>query len=272
VESWWINGEPADCVSAADRGLSYGDGLFETMACLNGRVRHFDQHWARLSAGCEQLGIACPERALIESEIAAGVLQHPCVLKLLLTRGSGRRGYAPDKRAQPTRIMGRFSWPDFPQRCYEQGARIGLVDMRLGINPALAGLKHLNRLEQVLGARQRQEQGWDEGLMLDTTDQLIGGTMSNLFVVQDERLLTPELTGCGIRGVMRNRVLAAASGLGLAARETVLGLDDLLRADEVFLSNALIGLWPVASFADRRWTPGPITGRLGHQVTSGSPL
>ncbi len=91
-------------------------------------------------------------------------------------------------------------------------------------------------------------------------------------MVQDERLLTPELTGCGIRGVMRNRVLAAASGLGLAARETVLGLEDLLRADEVFLSNALIGLWPVASFADRRWTPGPITGRLGRQVTSGSPL
>ncbi len=272
MDRWWINGAPTDCVAAADRGLAYGDGLFETMAWLDGRVRHFDQHWARLAAGCERLGISCPARALIESEIAAAAMPRHGVIKLLLTGGSGRRGYAPDKGALPTRVMGWFSWPDFPQRCYEQGARVGLVDIRLGINPALAGLKHLNRLEQVLGARQRQQQGWDEGLMLDTTDQLIGGTMSNLFVVQDERLLTPELTGCGIRGVMRNRVLAAASGLGLAARETVLGLEDLLRADEVFLSNALIGLWPVASFADRRWTPGPITRRLGRQVTSGSPL
>ena len=268
MDRWWINGKPAESVSVADRGLAYGDGLFETMACIDGRVRHFEQHWARLAAGCERLGIACPGRELIEAELGAGpTVQGRCVIKLLLTRGSARRGYTPDPAAVPTRIMGRFSWPNYPQRCYERGARVGLVDIRLGINPALAGVKHLNRLEQVLGARQRQQAGWDEGLMLDTTDHLIGGTMSNVFMVQDERLLTPALTGCGIRGVMRNRVLAAASGLGLVTREAALGLEDLLQADEVFLSNALIGLWPVASFADRRWTPGPITRRLGHQVT-----
>ena len=141
------------------------------------------------------------------------------------------------------------------------------METRLGINPALGGLKHLNRLEQVLGARERTFAGWDEGLMLDAAGRVIGGTMSNLFLVRSDRLTTPDVATCGVAGVMRGRVKAAAADLGLQVTEEALTPDLLGTADELFLTNALLGVWPVAHLADRRWTPGPITRRLMDQVT-----
>ncbi len=203
----------------------------------------------------------------MQDEIAAVADRPRCAIKLIVTRGGGVRGYAPDPAADATRVVASFDWPAYPARNAAEGVRIGIAQTRLAINPQLAGLKHLNRLEQVLGARERHRQGWEEALMLDTRDRLIGGTMSILFLVQGNRLLTPGLRGSGVRGVMRERVLAAAPALGLQAVEGAVSVDDLEQADELYLSNALIGIWPVAAWAERNWLPGPVTRRLMDQVT-----
>ena len=265
--TWLVNGRVTESLPVTDRGVAYGDGLFETMAWHDGQVRHFDQHWARLSLGCERLAIPRPDQHLVLQEIAQVASGTQCVIKLLLTRGAGDRGYSPDPASTPTRIVAGLSWPSYPEHCAEHGVRMGVVTTRLGVNPALAGLKTLNRLEQVLGARERQQQGWDEGLMLDVTERVIGGTMSNVFLVCGDELVTPSLEGCGVAGVMRHQVLAAAPALGLTVREEGIRMPRLLSADELFLTNALFGVWPVASLDDARWRPGPVTRAVKDQVT-----
>ena len=263
---WLVNGELSDKIAAADRGLAYGDGVFETMAWLDGQVRAFAHHWERLNAGCNRLGIAAPDRAVLESEIVRVANAERCVIKIIVSRGASGRGYGPDPGGVPTRVVAGLAWPAYPQRCWTDGVTVGIAQTRLAMNPALAGIKHLNRLEQVLGARERQRHGWDEAVMLDYQNHVIGGTMSNIFLVLDGELRTPGLQDSGIRGVTRTRILAAARRMGVASAEATIDMNNVLAAEEVFLSNALIGIWPVARVAERIWQPGPVTRMLMEQV------
>jgi 4-amino-4-deoxychorismate lyase len=264
---WLVNGEPGDSVAIGDRGLAYGDGLFETMAWVDGQVRGFDRHWHRLASGCTVLGIPLPDEACVKSEIQRVASASPCVVKLLVTRGESGRGYAPDPAGRATRMVGSFPWPRYPERCRVQGVTVGVANTRLAVNPQLAGLKHLNRLEQVMGARERQANSWDEALMLDYRGHVIGGTMSNLFGIINGTLTTPCLADSGIRGVMREGVLAAAARNGIPTASAQMNLETLAGAEELFLTNALIGVWPVAALADRRWQPGQVTRLLMEKVT-----
>jgi 4-amino-4-deoxychorismate lyase len=255
-----INGVAADCIDVSDRGLLYGDGLFETMAVRNGRVTSWPRHMARLLAGCERLGIPAVDTVQLAQE-SAGLLAGAVrgVLKIIVTRGSGGRGYRVPEAVAPRRILQLHPWPDFPSTAGEAGVAVRLCTMRLSHNPRLAGIKHLNRLEQVLARQEWDDPRIPEGLMMDVDEHLVEGTMSNLFLVREEMLLTPDLRRCGVAGIMRSIVLDLAERLALSARIQPLDITDLQAADEVFLCNSLFGIWPVSAVDGRRYRRGAIT-------------
>lgn len=262
-----IDGKDSDQIAADDRGLLYGDGLFETLAVHSGEPQLWTRHMARLARGCVRLGIEPPSVDLLQVEaraLCAGSAR--AVLKIIVTRGSGGRGYRPPAPALPRRILSLHPWPDHPAHWSQQGVSVRLCDTPLGANPRLAGLKHLNRLEQVLARAEWDDPDIAEGLMLDAAGGLIEGTMSNLFLVRDGRLRTPALERCGVAGVMRARVLELAAQGGIASEVSELGLTDLQGADEVFVCNSVIGIWPVRRVQSMEFTPGPVT-RFLQQAT-----
>ena len=259
---WLVNGR-ATGVDPADRGLAYGDGLFETMAAKDGRIRWLDLHFDRLTEGCARLGLPAPDLDEIRREIGTHCpAEGFAAVKLIYTRGAGARGYRPPKEPKPTRILGISAWPDYPKSNYSRGIELQTLRMRLGENPELAGLKHLCRLEQVLAQRELERVGAQEGLLLDTGGRVVSGTSSNVFAVLGAKLLTPALTRCGVRGVMRRAVLARAADVGLDAEERDIDPAELESANEIFVTNALFGIWPVARLDDLRLTPGAKTRAL----------
>lgn len=241
-----IDGVEADHVSVTDRGLQYGDGLFETVAVRNGCLRLWRAHFQRLTIGARRLGIPCPSQALLFDDCQRLINgTSPVVLKIVLTRGSGGRGYRPPEDPRPTRIVSVHPWPDYPSDWAEQGVAVTFCRTPLGENPALAGLKHLNRLEQVLARAEWRDPQIAEGIMLDGRGRVIGGTMSNLFLVRSGHLYTPKLDTCGIAGTVRALVLREAGTRGIEVVQTDVVSADLADADGLFLTNALIGVWPV---------------------------
>lgn len=233
-------------LSALDRGLAYGDGLFETMAVVEGEPVLWDAHLARLTAGCARLGIPAPDPQQLAGEAARLCHGHPrAVLKLVYTRGSGGRGYAPPAPAAPVRILSVHPWPTVSGHAGREGVRVRVCQTRLARQPALAGMKHLNRLEQVLARQEWNDPDIAEGVMCDTHGQVIEGVMSNLFVVKDGQLWTPDLSECGVAGIMRAYLLARCSSRGVSATIAPMSLASLHDADEVLLCNSVIGIWPV---------------------------
>ena len=263
-----LNGERRDDLPIADRGLQYGDGLFETVAVISGKPQHWLAHLKRLESGCTRLGIPFPGSAILDEEfrrIASSTIAGRWVLKIVITRGSGGRGYRPPVPAQPTRILCQYPWPDYPDDLADHGVRVRACATRLGINPALAGIKHLNRLEQVMARREWDDAGIAEGLMLDVEGHLIAGTMSNLFLIAQGRVCTPDVTQAGIAGIMRGQVVEACHQLNLPVEMGIYAEPDLMRADEVFLTNSLIGIWPVIEITGtdgRKIKPGSVTRAL----------
>lgn len=255
-----INGRPGDTLAAGDRGLHYGDGLFETLAVRGGACEFWDRHLQRLRRGCERLRIPMPDTELLIQESHRLTQEQPrAVLKILITRGSGGRGYRVPEQVQPTRILRLTEWPEHPAANAETGVRLRLCAQRLGGNPSLAGLKHLNRLEQVLARMEWDDPAIAEGVMLDQAGQVIEGTFTNVFMAKQGRLLTPRLDQCGVAGVMRGVVMDLARAAGIDCEERALPLDELFAADEIFLTNSLIGIWPVREFEHWRKSPGTLT-------------
>jgi len=255
----WINGVEQLDITVADRGLQYGDGLFETLAVFDGQCPRFQDHYQRLRAGCDRLGIPLPDETLLLQEVAqAAKGQDKAVIKLILTSGVGGRGYTRPVNPQVTRIVMLHAWPDYPLAYWQNGIAMMLCQTRLGCNPALAGIKHLNRLEQVLARNEWQGNDYAEGLMCDTDGNVIEGTMSNVYLVRDNTLYTPTTDHSGVAGVMRHWILDNAPKLNIDIVETAISVEDIKQADEVILSNSLIGLWPVKAFETCEFQPGPV--------------
>lgn len=250
-----------DSLPQGDRGLHYGDGLFETMAVTVGKVRLLDLHLERLARGAARLAIPLQDPdGLAGALVAAAHEQGEGVLKLIVTRGGGGRGYLPPESPTPSLILQRYPPVDADGR---DGVVVRLCELRLSRQPALAGIKHLNRLEQVLARAEWRDPAIAEGVMLDSEGFLIEGVASNVFLIREDRLLTPLLDQCGVAGVMRAHVMQRAVTLGLAVQEARLVLDDLMTADEVFLTNSLHGIRPVTCLLGRRdWAVGSVTRAL----------
>jgi 4-amino-4-deoxychorismate lyase len=241
----YVNGVEGGSVSVDDRGLQYGDGLFETMGATDGRVRRFAQHMARLADGCRRLGMPAPPVELIEHDCLRAIADFgAAVVKLTLTRGPGPRGYPPPPEPSLTRIVVSTA----QQVSEAEAARpltLQVCETRLGRNPLLAGMKHLNRLEQVLAGAELRDSGADEGLMRSIDDRIVCATAANMFMVREGTLMTPAIDDCGVAGVMREVVLRIAPTLGIPVAIGNYTLDDLARADECFLTNAVRGIRPV---------------------------
>lgn len=261
-----VNGEPDDRISVLDRGFQYGDGVFETIAVRAGQPLLWERHVTRLGIGCERLGIPSPDKRLLREEaIRLCMNSERAVLKLMLTRGSSGRGYAPPASPQSTRALVLGDWPQYPAACPDQGVAVRLCEQRLSLNARLAGIKHLNRLEQVL-ARAEWGDDYAEGLMLNLRDEIVDGTMSNVFAVIDDTLVTPEIVDAGVAGVMRAFVLERAARLGIRHRIRPLPLAELGGAREMFLTNSLIGVWPVGRLEKRVLAVGPVTQALQRAI------
>jgi 4-amino-4-deoxychorismate lyase len=251
--STWINGRRRSMLGQGDRGLHYGDGLFETMRVRNARIRLLELHLERLYAGLRRLSIPGPPPQQLRAElqtIAAG--RREGVLKLIVTRGQGptgqRPGYRPTGTERNTRIETLYGLPSGVRDADPDTAvRVRLCRTAVGMSPALAGLKSLNRLDSVLARSEwRDERIW-EGLMADTEGHWLCGTMSNLFLRRDSLLTTPSIDRGGVAGVMRRWVLQTAHRLHLKTQEREVHWRDLANAEELFMTNAVVGIKSVRS-------------------------
>ncbi|WLI33348.1 aminodeoxychorismate lyase [Pseudomonas sp. FP818] len=258
----WVDGQPADAVPLKDRGLAYGDGLFETLAVKAGQPVLLDRHLQRLDEGCRRLALVA-DQALIRNELLAyAAALGDGVLKLILTRGDSLRGYGINAGAPVRRILQGSPPATYPPAHGSSGVRLFPCVTRLSEQPLLAGLKHLNRLEQVLARAEWQDADHAEGLMLDMSGRVIEGVFSNLFLVDNGQLLTADLSRCGVAGVMRAELLARAEALGLVTTVADISLAQLQRADEVFVCNSVYGIWPVLGCGPMSWSAGPLTRKL----------
>ena len=200
-----------------ERGFHYGDGLFETMLLHKGQVRFIEDHWQRLQLGCERLHITTPDRAVLQMELVQLVVGHDAgVIKLILSRGRSERGYRPPLSAKSTRLWQLFAAPvPPPVSSIANSIQVRWCTTRLSRNITLVGIKHCNRLEQVLALAEWSNPDIAEGLMLDTEGELVEATMSNVFLVLEGVLVTPDLRYCGIHGVLRKNLLRLAASLGI---------------------------------------------------------
>jgi 4-amino-4-deoxychorismate lyase len=257
-----VNGNETEQLSAADRGLQYGDGVFESIAVRDGLPLLWERHFTRLTEGCRRLMIPVPDCATLRRELGkvAGA-ETRAVVKVIVTRGDSGRGYRPGAGTTPTRIVRRYPWPDYPADNARIGVELCWCRMRLSRQPLLAGLKHLNRLEQVVARGEWQDE-YADGLMRDTEGRVIEGTMSNLFLVHEDVLVTPDLSESGVAGVMRAEVLAQAMRHGITTRISPVTVAMVETAKELFLTNSLIGIWPVARLEMKQYVVGKTTQTL----------
>lgn len=268
-----VNGEAGGTLPASDRGLYYGDGLFETVAVHNGRPEFWDRHMARLREGCTRLGlpgvdvdalareaeVLC-KGAGVREGVGEGVARG--VLKVIISRGSGGRGYRTPEVVHPTRMVSLHPWPDISEANLVEGVRVRLCDLRLGHQPALAGIKHLNRLESVLARREWDDPDIAEGLLCDGGGLVVAGTMSNLFLVKRGRLRTPDLSRCGVAGIIRAVVREIAEARGMPLEVADIPVAEARESQELFLTNSVIGIWPVGEFDGKAYAVGPVTREL----------
>lgn len=259
----WINGSEGACINPADRGLAYGDGLFETLRIEQGRAIFLEQHLSRLFNSCLCFGIVLDQEKLRQdfSRFLA-LCPAACITKIVVTRGVSGRGYLPDPAALPTLVFSAHASPLYSDACEYEGVVAAICVQRLGQQPMLAGHKHLNRLEQVLLRRELATLGADEALVCDLDGQVIEGVFNNVFLVRAGVLCTPHIRMAGVAGVMRSVVMEQASASGIVVVQGQYRTDDFLDADEVFFCNSVNGIWPVRGLSGRHWQPGPVTRQL----------
>ncbi|HEX7112164.1 MAG TPA: aminodeoxychorismate lyase [Mizugakiibacter sp.] len=248
-----VDGVDGESVSALDRGLLYGDGLFETVLVVRGHAPLWPRHMARLAEGCARLGLPMPTADALWREVleVTGGLER-AVARISVTRGVGARGYAPPRPPQPTRIVNGSAAPAIPVDWYTRGIRVRFCELRLAAQPRLAGLKHLNRLEQVLARAEWGNADVAEGLLLDADGRVVCATAANLFVARGGRLATPALVRCGVAGVARAEVLERHAD----AEVRDIAVEELMQADEIFLTSSVRGILPVRALPGRELAPG----------------
>jgi len=261
VSDWYAQGAPLDAIPVDDRAAQYGDGLFETVAIRHGEPRFWSSHCERLTIGCDRMGLPALDSDLLLSQLRSAIEQSEvdsrfATAKIVVAAAVGQRGYQRTTEDRSSIRIGLFDSKQLAAEAYQAGIAARVCQTRLAIQPALAGIKSLNRLEQVLARAEWDDPSVFEGLMLDTDDRLICGTMSNVFLCSGNSIVTPAITRCGIAGVMRRQVLAELEKAGRTVDVRDVEIAELMNADEVFISNSQFGIVPVdrvnaARFAQR---------------------
>lgn len=268
-----VNGVLDAAISPLDRGFAYGDGVFETCRYQRGSIPLWSYHRERLLHSAERLQIPVDESLLTQyidsliAQVAQSQIQD-AVVKIILTRGVGGRGYRMPDGVKPTVCVGIFPGNQLQTEQYSKGVTVRVCNLRLAQSPALAGMKHLNRLEHILARAEWQDE-FAEGLLLDAQGRVIEATVSNLFVVKNNHLYTPDLSTAGVAGIMRRTIIEKlAPELGMVCHQVDLELDFLQAADEIFLCNSVYGIWPVNQLVDDRQATRPLQSNYSeHRVT-----
>ena len=249
-----INGKPSLGLSVLDRGLSYGDGVFRTFLVKNGTPQHWALQYQKLHQDCQALSIECPSDDVLLQDIKCLFNDHSdAVAKIIVTRGESSRGYAVPADIQTNRVLIKSAPPMYPASNEAQGVNLHLCELRLGLQPRLAGVKHLNRLENVLARMEWSDTGIADGLLLDVNGDVIECTMSNIFARFGKNLATPRLDQCGVAGVTRARIIESAALLNLNIKIEALSLEKLMQADEIIICNSLYGVWQVVHLNGKQW-------------------
>jgi len=276
VDLSWINGREQNAIAVTDRGLQYGDGLFETLLYLDNKTVLQKEHLARLQRDAQRLYLHL-DFPILQSELNAflNALKNRGfsrgIIKILVTREFTGRGYGFDPKANSHRLLQFFSGVVYP-KAHRKGIAVTLLPERLSLNPALAGIKHLNRIEQVRAQYHVKKPllrgiAYSEGLLLDSHQAVTEGVYSNVFMVKNWIVTTPLLDRCGVRGVMRDYILqSACKSLKIPAKEARISLADLLQADEIFLCNSVYGIWPLIQLDTQTYPLGSITQTLQEKV------
>lgn len=247
-----VNGQSDDTLVVGDRGLRYGDGVFETLAVVDRQPKLWSAHIERLIRGCERLDIPQPNAAALWEDWRKLTLDEDHgILRITITRGSGGVGYAPPSNPQPTRIVEWLPAPRRPVEYWQKGVDVCVCNTRLAIQPTLAGIKHLNRLEQVLARAECTRSGHAEGLMIAADGRLAEATSANILIESESRLMVPDITDIGVDGIMQQWIVAQAADAGFSIGKREIRLDELQNGDAIMLCNSLIGIWPVRSIGQQ---------------------
>jgi 4-amino-4-deoxychorismate lyase len=266
-----VNELETSAIDIADRGLAYGDGLFETLRVCDGAVPLLAYHLERLKRGVGVLRLGDPdiiagqfERyvSLALKDLTKSAHLKRALIKIIVTRGQGGRGYTPPDEPAVTFITQVFEYPLYPESNYLNGISLYQCQHRLSDQPALAGIKHLNRLDQVLGSQELEASGCEEGLMLDQQGKVIEGTKSNLLIFDGQKVTTPRLAQAGVAGTLRQYLLENADEMGFALSEADVSIAQLKSADGLAVINSVFGLWPVKEFAGKRYAASKICGMI----------
>ena len=272
--SIWVNGCPAEALPRPDRGLDFGDGLFETLLLLAGKPLYLELHMQRLEQGLRVLGFPnclADIKDQVHTVLNSANLPGEMVMRVTVTRGGGPRGYTPPPAAAPRVIIVTSARVGHSSLELPAPARLAMAKVRWGCQPMLAGIKHLNRLEQVLAAREREAAAVDEVVMLNQAGGVVSVSTGNLFIVSDNELLTPQLRQCGVLGTRRRLIMEQlAPALGLQVREVELTVAQMESAMEVFYCNALVGLRPVGSLGAVRWQTHKVCSALHALLCEGA--
>lgn len=259
THTYLINGDFSQVISPLDRGFAYGDGVFRTMVIRNGLPVDWPLHYQKLVADCAVIGIVCPSAELLMSdfqqlfsieELDDNKLK---VAKIIITRGEGERGYNPSAVTTPMRVVIKSAMPQYSKNIYMEGVYLHVCEMRLATQPKLAGIKHLNRLENVMARMEWRDETLFDGLLLDQQENVIECTMSNIFARFDNVLITPDLSQCGVAGITRQRILGLATVLDLTIEVAQLPLNRLMQADELIICNSLYGAFQVTKIGETTW-------------------
>ena len=246
IHTYLINGSFDHTISPLDRGFAYGDGIFRTLVMREGSPENWPLHYQKLVADCSAIGIVCPSPELLMNDLQQlFLLDETAVAKIIVTRGEGNRGYTPPAITAPMRVVIKSPMPQYPETRFVDGVNLTVCETRLALQPRLAGIKHLNRLENVLARMEWHSPDIADGIFLDINDNVIECTAANIFARFGDILITPNLTQCGVAGVTRQRIIEFAHTLALTTVVENLSLEKLFMADEVIICNSLYGAWQV---------------------------
>ena len=260
-----INGKLTNKISDEDRAVQYGDGVFETIAVKEKLLEFWKEHYQRLNKGCTILKIKCPSEFFLKKEISKFIKKtkkNKFILKIIISRGIGGRGYNPPRNSKPTRILGIYDWPNYPETNFTKGIRMDVCKTRISTQPFLSQIKHLNRLEQIIARSEWQNKSISESIMLDLNDNVIEGTMSNIFGVKKNVFYTPVTKFSGIEGIMRNEILKLLKKNEEKYKVKKITLKELLNFEEIFICNSIFGIWSVRQILKKKFPLGKKTREL----------
>lgn len=241
-----VNGQQQQHITIADRGVQYGDGCFTTMAFRNGQIEFFDAHIERLKFSCKTLNIQFNKWTELTTCIFNSLqCVSACVVKVMITRGAGGRGYSPEGALEPNYIISQHPIPAHYAQWQNIGIKLTVSPIQLAKQPLLAGIKHLNRLEQVFIKQALLESDFDDAVVCDTQQNIIETSVANLFWYKDKHWFTADLSESGVQGVMRNQILTEMRQQGLECHIVNHDIRELFGAQELFVCNSLMTIVPV---------------------------